>query len=287
MNNNPLKHSELAQRIADEVTRLTTCEHYRLTLNEQRQPGITDSKVGGLPYWPSTRDYPVDNEGNKMMMILQINCEQAQLQAPLPQQGMLQWFISVNTDLMYGCRGNQSHNGETFAVIHHDTIDQNVTAVQLQAMQVPTHATVQDMVTPVKREVAIDVTLESTAMGVTDGGFKDVFNQVMLDLTGEDCSAEDWFTVLDNSDAVYLERTLGMQAPAHQMLGYAVFTQDDPRQDMASHDTLLIQLASQFSTIDRKELVMWGDMGAGFLFIDNGALVARDWSHVLYTWDCG
>ena len=92
--------SERARRIAEEIGRRTACEHYRLVLNEEREPKMTGSKIGGLPYWPSDMDYPVDSNGNKMLMLLQINCQEAGLDAPLPDHGLLQWFISVNPELM-------------------------------------------------------------------------------------------------------------------------------------------------------------------------------------------
>ncbi|MBR4828392.1 MAG: DUF1963 domain-containing protein, partial [Muribaculaceae bacterium] len=61
----------------------------------------------------------------------------------------------------------------------------------------------------------------------------------------------------------------------------------DARRDINAHDTLLFQLSSQFSTVDRRELVMWGDMGNGFIFINHDDLAARDFSHAYYCWDCG
>ena len=98
--------SERAMRIAEEITRRTTCDHYRLVLNEERQPDVRDSKIGGLPYWPADKEYPCDNQGRPMLFVMQVNCAEAGLNAPLPQQGMLQWFISTNPDNMYGCKGN-------------------------------------------------------------------------------------------------------------------------------------------------------------------------------------
>ena len=146
--------SERALRIAEEITRRTSCDHYRLALNEQRQPTATDSKIGGMPYWPAGKEYPTDGQGKPMMLVMQINCAQAGLQAPLPEQGMLQWFISLNPELQYGCRGNYDEQGDGFRVVYHDTIGESAAPAGT-----PTHATVDAMLTPVKREVAIDVVL--------------------------------------------------------------------------------------------------------------------------------
>ncbi|MBQ1737457.1 MAG: DUF1963 domain-containing protein, partial [Muribaculaceae bacterium] len=66
---NTSQASERAMRIAQEVAERTTLEHYRLVLNEDREPSITGSKIGGLPYWPKDKEYPCDAHGAEMMMI--------------------------------------------------------------------------------------------------------------------------------------------------------------------------------------------------------------------------
>ncbi len=274
--------SERALRIAEEVTRRTACEHYRLVLNEEREPSITGSKIGGKPYWPAGKEYPTDEQGRPMLMIMQLNCAEAGLKAPLPEQGMLQWFISMNPEMMYGCQGNYDEQGKGFRIVYHDTIEADATLPD-----VPTHDRVDDMVTPVKREVAIDVEVEQTAMGVSDGRFNRLFFEIVKEITGADHTDMMWYQYLDNEDGLYFERNLGMKAPRHQMLGYPVYTQDESRRDIDRHDTLLFQLDSQFSTVDRKEVVMWGDMGSGFIFINHDDLAALDFSRTYYCWDCG
>ena len=274
--------SERALRIAEEITRRTTCEHYRLTLNEERQPAITDSKIGGKPYWPANEEYPVDAQGQKMLMLMQINCEEAALNAPLPDHGMLQWFISVNPERMYGCRGNYAEDDNAFRIVYHECIDEDS-----PCLDAPTHDTVDEMLTPVKREIAIDVVAEQTSMGVTDGAFNRLFFEIVKVITGTEHTDMMWYEYLDNDDCLYFEQQLGMKRPHHQMLGYPAYTQEEARRDIKMHDTLLFQLDSQFSTIDRKELVMWGDMGSGFIFINHDDLTARDFTRPYYCWDCG
>ena len=274
--------SERAIRIAEEITRRTSCDHYRLVLNEERQPDVKDSKIGGLPYWPADKEYPCDNQGRPMLFVMQVNCAEAGLNAPLPQQGMLQWFISTNPDNMYGCKGNYDEEGEGFTIVYHDTIGKSAAPVEM-----PSHETVDDMLTPVKREVAIDFVAEETAMGVNDGLFNDLFFYFVKEITGVEHTGKMWYEYLDNDDCLYFEQNLGMKQPRHQMLGYPVYSQDEARRDIHRHDTLLFQLDSQFSSVDRKALVMWGDMGSGFIFINHDDLANLDFSHCYYCWDCG
>ena len=279
--------SDRARRIAQEIERRTACEHYRLVLNEEREPLITGSKIGGLPYWPTGMDYPVDSNGNKMLMLMQINCLKAGLAAPLPDHGMLQWFISVNPELMYGCRGNYDDQGNGFRIIYHETVDMNITASDVRAMDVPTHGSVEERLSPVKREMAINAVVEQTVMGVNDGSFNRIFFDIVKEITGVEHTDKMWYEYLDNDDCLYFEQNMGMKRPRHQMLGYPVFSQEDARRDIKLHDTLLFQLDSQFSSIDRKEVVMWGDMGSGFIFINRENLANLDFSLAYYCWDCG
>ena len=274
--------SERAIRIAEEIKKRTACEHYRLVLNEERVPSITDSKIGGKPYWPTDKDFPIDEQGNKMLLLMQINCKEAGLAAPLPGQGILQWFISVNPERMYGCRGNYDNDGSGFRIIYHDSIKENATPADA-----PTHATVDSESTPVKREVAVDIVAEETIMSFNDGHFNRLFFDIIKDITGADHEGKMWYEYLDNDDCLYFEQNLRMKRPHHQMLGYPVYSQEEARRDINYHDTLLFQLDSQFSTIDRKELVMWGDMGSGFIFINHDDLAALDFSQSYYCWDCG
>ena len=275
--------SERVMRIVEAITKRTAAEHYRLVLNEERKPVITGSKIGGIPYWPAGKDFPVDEQGQKMLMLLQINCAEAGLKAPLPEKGILQWFISTNPERMYGCQGNYAENGCGFAVIYHDEVTVSTTPPD----NAPTHQTIGDELTPVKREVAIDVVLEETVMGVSDGRFNDLFFDIVKEITGLEHTDKMWYDYLDNDDCMYLERHLGMKPPRHQMLGYPAFDQDDARRDIDTYDVLLLQLASQYSDKDRKELVMWGDMGNGFVFINHEDLRNLDFSHTYYCWDCG
>ena len=273
---------ERGLKIAEEIIRRTTTCHYRLILNEERETSITGSKIGGQPYWTVGKDFPVDDQGNPMLLLMQVNCEEAGLKAPLPEHGMLQWFISVNPDRMYGCQGNFNEDGTGFRIVYHKTIGE-VTKLN----HIPTHDTIEEHLTPVKREVALDVIAEQTSMGVNDGHFNRLFFDIVKEITGVEHQDKMWYEYLDNDDCLYFEKNLGMKRPRHQMLGYPFYSQDEARRNIDHHDTLLFQLDSQFSPVDRKELVMWGDMGSGFVFVNHDDLASLDFTGAYYCWDCG
>lgn len=87
----------------------------------------------------------------------------------------------------------------------------------------------------------------------------------------------------DDDEHTYLYENLSNDG--HHMLGYPYFTQDDPRRDCSDYyDTLLIRIDSEM--IGREDYVLWGDSGVGNFFINSKELAQRDFSRVLYNWDC-
>jgi uncharacterized protein YwqG len=68
----------------------------------------------------------------------------------------------------------------------------------------------------------------------------------------------------------------------HKIGGYAYFTQSDPRDEKEDRSdwVLLLQMDSQGDDI------LWGDVGVGNFFIHPDDLKRKDFSKVLYNWDC-
>ena len=72
------------------------------------------------------------------------------------------------------------------------------------------------------------------------------------------------------------------------MLGFPFFTQSDPREysdTLAKYDTLLLQIDSDEDD-DRSFEIIWGDCGVANFFINSEALLKKDFSKVIYNWDC-
>ena len=92
--------NERSRQLLDEIKRRTQTTAYVLAFDSESTPTIFDSKVGGLPYWDPAKTYPTDSNGKKMFLLAQINFDQDKAESPLPQGGMLQFF--VGDDEMYG-----------------------------------------------------------------------------------------------------------------------------------------------------------------------------------------
>lgn len=271
--------SEKAKAIVAEVKRRTAAPCWKLTLQPEGPCGLLDSKVGGLPYWDPALPYPTDSQGNKMTLLAQLNFAQLGTEVPLPAQGLLQFFIGQ--DDVFGIDFDQPDSQKDFRVVYHPEPDPALTLEQIQALDLPTHVEA-DCCTPVFQEAVFTAEKTVGYMGPEDGHFDALFREVVRAVTGEDIGEQNAYQYLGDADCRCLNDQLNNTG--HRLLGYPFFTQYDPREPDSPYDTLLFQLDSDM--IDRKDLVLWGDCGVGNFFINREDLLRRDFSRILYNWDC-
>lgn len=272
--------SEKAKAIVAEVKRRTAAPCWKLTLQPEGTCGLLDSKVGGLPYWDPALPYPTDSQGNKMTLLAQLNFAQLGTEAPLPRAGMLQFFIGQDDE--FGIDFDQPDRQKNFRVVYHPEPDPALTLEQIQALELPTHVEA-DLCTPVIREAAFTAEKTVGYMGPGDCRFEALFREAVRAVTGEDIGEKNEYQYFDKADRDYFYDQLS--AAGHRLLGYPFFTQYDPREPEGPYDTLLFQLDSDMAE-DRKDLVLWGDCGVGNFFINREDLLCRDFSRILYNWDC-
>ena len=272
--------SEKAKAIVAEVKRRTETPCWKLTLQPEGPCGLLDSKVGGLPYWDPALPYPTDSQGNKMTLLAQLNFAQLGTEDPLPAQGLLQFFIGQ--DDVFGIDFDQPDSQKDFRVVYHPEPDPALTLEQIQALDLPTHVEA-DLCTPVIREAAFIAEKTVGYMGPGDCRFEALFREAVRAVTGEDIGDKNEYQYFDKADRDYFYDQLS--TAGHRLLGYPFFTQYDPREPEGPYDTLLFQLDSDMAE-DRKDLVLWGDCGVGNFFINREDLLRRDFSRILYNWDC-
>ena len=160
--------------------------------------------------------------------------------------------------------------------------DPALTLEQIQALELPTHVEA-DLCTPVIREAALTAEKTVGYMGPGNFPFDALFREAVRAVIGEDIGDKHEYQYFNDADRDYLYDQLS--AAGHRLLGYPCFTQCDPRKPDGPYDTLLFQLDSDM-TEDREDLVLWGDCGVGNFFINREDLLRRDFSRVLYNWDC-
>ena len=175
----------------------------------------------------------------------------------------MQFFI-LDDDL-YGMDFEDGENQDTFRVLFHSQVVQDESVLQTKFSmlrdfdELPHHP---DESYPLK------FSLEEEVVPLTAYRFYEHFGQDFFRQFGE------------KERDVMDEFGKAVRPQGHKIGGYAYFTQDDPRR---ADDPMLLLFQ-----LDSDELMdlMWGDMGVGHFFIREKDLAARDFSRVLYDWDC-
>lgn len=272
---------EQLEIFAEELKARTRQSAYSLVIQKDKKPELFDSKFGGVPYWDLSKDYPTDKKGNKLMLLAQLNFDKADVDSRLPQTGMLQFFIAHDDDL-YGCDFDKPDVQDTFRVVYHNIIDYDVSEEQIKALDPPS-ATDDDYLTPLCKECTVEIVKCEAYMDMCDYRFEDLQNEILKEKLGiDDDEASDlWDCIYD-----YLDEN-NISSQGHRIFGYPYFTQTDPKdykEDLRYYDTLLFQMDSE--TIDETDYTLWGDCGVGNFFINHKDLENKDFSKVLYNWDC-
>ena len=138
---------------------------------------------------------------------------------------------------------------------------------------------------PIRHAFPVRLTPAMGSMLSTDYRFEEVVDAALkkAGLAGgsDDLTDEEF-------DLIYDENSYG----GHRIGGYPCFMQDDPRdvsESLHKYDTLLLQIVSHTmpdASGQEETLIMFGDEGGCQFFIPREKLRTRDFSDVMYNWDC-
>lgn len=230
---------------------------------------VHDSKVGGEPYFPiEGLEYPMDSKGQAMRLLAQINfCEVPQMDG-FPESGILQFFIRQDDDL-HGIDFDDQTNTKDFRVVYHENIeeDRDKLIKDFSFLKIE-----EEVYFPLEHEGRMSFSLKKQWILETDYRFFEVFSE------------EERETMEKSMDGLEKDMYDVFSEVGHRIGGYPFFTQSDPREYGKGNrrfDTLLFQLDTE-EKID----LMWGDCGVANFFINSEDLRKKDFSKVLYNWDC-
>jgi len=275
---------EFTKKVYDEIwaeyektAQTKTFTKITLTENELK---ITDSKVMGLPYIPKGAQIPQTANGDKMMMIAQINCDDLQGLADFPEKGILQFFVLNDEDGLLGLDfGNQTVQ-DSFRVIYHEKIEEFYDENELKSIYNPYNFE-ESYITNDNESYKMNFELTSEKERFEDM-FYHIFTKICKE-KGLKQTQEDWLYRKLLNFMQYSENYYS------QCDGFAFFTQDDPREyneEYKKFDTVLFQLNSEFDENTRNWKVCIGDAGVINFFINRENLKKKDFSEILYNWDC-
>ena len=275
---------EFAKKVYDEIwveyektAQTKTFAKITLTENELK---ITDSKVMGLPYIPKGAQIPQTANGDKMMMIAQINCDDLQGLADFPEKGILQFFVLNDEDGLLGLDFDNQTVQDSFRVIYHEKIEEFYDENELKSIYNPYNFE-ESYITNDNESYKMNFELTSEKERFEDM-FYHIFRKICKE-KGLKQTQEDWLyrkllNFMQYSETYY-----------SQCDGFAFFTQDDPREyneEYKKFDTVLFQLNSEFDENTRNWKVCIGDAGVINFFINRENLKKKDFSEILYNWDC-
>ena len=270
--------SEKIQQLEDTIKNLSKTDYYSIKIIEE-EPEIFESKIGGMAYWTPDLVYPVNSEGKKLFLLAQINLEKEKTESPLPTKGLLQFFISDN-DVM-GLNFDNPTQQDNFRVIYHENIDYNKTKESIKQLDIPDSKNADCF--PIYDECKISLNKSVDYANPHDIRFDKFFSIAYKEIYGKEIKEGEYYhNILNDEERKKLEKELKAKGLKHKMLGYSYFIQDDPRYDKkySDYDTLLFQLNSQ------GKYILWGDAGIGNFFIPKKSLLEKDFTKVLYNWDC-
>ncbi|MDG6882377.1 Domain of uncharacterised function (DUF1963) [Phocoenobacter uteri] len=76
-----------------EIKQESLTDYIKLHLKYEENLSLFTSKIGGLPYIPKNKNAILDNEGDPMYLLVQINCEELPKNNIYPPKGILQFFV--------------------------------------------------------------------------------------------------------------------------------------------------------------------------------------------------
>lgn len=259
-------------KIIEIVKNKTKTTAYKFVCEESNDIDIYSSKLGGLPYWDLSMEYPADNNGNKMPLLAQINFGEEKLNDErLPDNGILQFFIATD-DL------NGLYSGG-YKIVYHENVKSNITKEDIEKLNIPTSLTLdikKDEYFPFNEEYKITFNKEDEFISTGIYGFEDEVKEVIRKEFNEEVTT-DLYDYFNKEEYYYLMDAFN--STGHKILGYPFFTQCDPREKDSKYDILLLQ-------IDTDGNIMWGDSGVGNFFINSKDLKEKNFSDILYNWDC-
>ncbi|MBR1816349.1 MAG: DUF1963 domain-containing protein [Lachnospiraceae bacterium] len=255
---------------------------------EKGKPGLFDSKLGGIPYFPKDMEYPRGKNNvfanEPMVLLAQLNFEKLPELPDFPTKGILQFFIAP--DDLYGMSreyfGEALTRQDNFRIIYHKDIIMDE-AKLLSETEIPKYMGDEECYLPFEGEYLLS-TVETENMPATTNDFRfgDAFLKCYNEYTGE--NVENIWELDDEITDYIFEKD---NFPDAIVGGYPIFTQNDPRYDdsIKDCDTLLFELDSVYDK-EKGIDILWGDMGTGAFLIPRKNLKELDFTKVVYNYDC-
>jgi len=259
---------------------------------------VFDSKMGGVPYFPKSMKYPVVREGElkgkPLYFLAQLNFGTLPKLPGFPTEGILQFFTGCDGDEMdYGMSDfDDEFNQNGFRVIYHENIVTDASKLYSEK-DMPDFGDDEENF-PFEGEFLLTAE-KAEPMGITADDFRcdKVVAAAYNELFGADVDGMlgCWEKSIRNVDPELVDAIFTRVGVGTRMGGYPFFTQRDPRgrnEEYGKCTVLLFQSDSENcdESTNFADDICWGDSGVANFFISPEDLAKRDFSRVMYNWDC-
>jgi len=281
-----VRQLRIADKLLDRLEALTAklCVEMKPV---KKTVGLTDCKVGGVPYIPIGGSYPTNPvTGEKLYLLLQLNFSQMPSIKGYPHKGILQIFISGNE--AYGLDFTEPQNQENWRILYHEEGLGALPKEEILAMMPdPSEDDMLDLpLEKVGAEYGLEFALRQMAMAIEDYRFAQTIRDKCSDLLPDELQGIPFYKWSEIDEIVYEVVSDRLRADGYRMGGYPDFINGDVRVD--DDETMDYELFLQLDSYGENEewFVCFGDSGVANFFISPEDLQKKDFSRVLYHWDC-
>jgi uncharacterized protein YwqG len=245
----------------------TRLEYISIKATKAEELSLEESKFGYYPFMPLDFDYPKDESGEYMFPLAQINFKDFPALKDYPCSGYLQFYISGHGDV-YGVDFDNSQSQTNFRMLFFEEEDIKAYKADFSFLD---EVMAQDQL-PLNTPYKLSFELKHAYIGIGDARYEASEHSIEKIVINHARELEEELTDSVNDEC---------SNSGHKIGGYAHFAQDDPRaySESLKDYILLFQM-------DSDDQIMWGDAGVANFFIHKDDLIKKDFSKVMYTWDC-
>ncbi|MGY3704943.1 hypothetical protein BW731_02185 [Vagococcus martis] len=260
----------------EDVKQILKSKRQFISLDLVDEPtNLYSSKIGGYGYLPKSIPYPTNEDNQPLSLLAQLNFEELPTLESFPQKGILAFYIDYFDDLA-GMDFYNPTNQVGFRIIYMEDLTEEYHSISEQQSLFEPYSE-EELLNIISEETKLNGHLSETIAILDTEEFTQYMGESYYDFI------EDRFTDEDKQDE-FEELIFENNIENTCIGGYPFFTQSDPRgydtKLSEEYNTLLFQLNSD------DDIVMWGDTGVGNFFINDEKLKNKDFSDVLYNWDC-
>lgn len=227
------------------------------------------SKIGGVPYTPKGFEVP-----KELGLLAQINFSEIKnVPSGFPTKGILQFYTQSDED-SWGCDFmNVKNHRDGYKVIYHEDIEENVDLTDELDKELFHSLCEEDLKISFDESLSLNypANFELIELEEFDEKYEDLLDS--LEESGEDIGD------IDSSD-IY-DKYSDLNGNCNQLSGYPYYTQNEIRSDFDNPEDYVLLFQ-----IDSVGEICIGDSGIMNFFITKEELKNKDFSNVLFNWDC-